>query len=200
MSPKGQITLNDQIGRWIFHLCSLRETNFIVEIGTWNGRGSSQCIVEGVLSRTDRDQVGAQVLGLEVDKSMHAKASRIMKRFDWFNVIHGSLVAPGDLDSSNLSKNERDWLEKDISNIVSASNLVTIDFPSIDLLILDGGEFSTYSEFKLLENRLNGWLILDDTETRKCARILSEIRANPRFCLIYESSERNGVAVARVKH
>jgi predicted O-methyltransferase YrrM len=200
LEPKGQITSKDSLGRWITHLSSLPEVKYIVEIGTWNGRGSSACIIRGVRSRAADSIRGVQCLGLEVDKKMHARASRYLSRSPWFAVVNGSIVDENQLDRSDLSGTEIEWLAEDVRRIREAEYMASRIFPKIDLLILDGGEFSTYAEFKLLEGRLTrgGWLILDDTKTRKCSRVLTEVKSNPGFSLVYESDERNGVAVARV--
>lgn len=201
LTPKGQITSKDSVGRWITHLSSLPEVQSIVEIGTWNGRGSSACIIRGVQARAADSRRGVQCLGLEVDKKMHARASRYLSRSPWFAVVNGSIVNENQLDRSNLSGTEIEWLAEDVRRIREAENIASRIFPKINLLILDGGEFSTYAEFKLLEGRLTGgggWLVLDDTKTRKCSRILTEVKLNPGFSVVYESDERNGVAVARV--
>ena len=65
----------------------------------------------------------------------------------------------------------------------------------IDLLILDGGEFSTYSEFQLLKSRVTKYVVLDDIFTRKCKKILQEVQSSNEFEVIYFSTERNGSAV-----
>ena len=200
LTPKGQITSKDSVGRWITHLSSLPEVKYIVEIGTWNGRGSSACIIRGVRSRAADSRGGVQCLGLEVDKKMHARASRYLSKSPWFAVVNGRIVNENQLDRSDLSGTEIEWLAEDVRRIREAENIASSISPKIDLLILDGGEFSTYAEFKLLEGRLSGggWLILDDTKTRKCSRVLTEVKLNPAFSLVYESDERNGVAVAKV--
>ena len=57
LPAKGQITHRDTVGKWIELLSSLDEVKSIVEIGTWSGRGSSQCIKRGVLSRRVPDRL-----------------------------------------------------------------------------------------------------------------------------------------------
>ena len=71
-------------------------------------------------------------------------------------------------------------------------------FREIDLLILDGGEFSARGEFRKVEPRLRGFLILDDTKTRKCKDLLNELKSRSDYMVVWESEERNGAAVLRV--
>lgn len=47
LEPKGQINQTSEIGRWITTLSSLSQVNFIVEVGTWTGEGSTECIIRG---------------------------------------------------------------------------------------------------------------------------------------------------------
>jgi hypothetical protein len=47
-----------------------------------------------------------------------------------------------------------------------------------DVILLDGGEFTTYYEFQLLKNRCK-ILMLDDINVDKCKLIVSEILADP---------------------
>lgn len=110
-------------------------------------------------------------------------------------MIHGSIVDQHELDVEDLLGDEKEWIRQDIEMMKSCRNVLS-DLPlHFDLVILDGGEFSTYAEFKKLEGRISRYLILDDTETRKCRRILKEIELSDKYEVIFQSSERNGTAV-----
>ncbi len=197
----GQIDERSEIGRWIQTLSSLEENYSIVEIGTWNGRGSSRMIASGVSRKISArpNMTGAcKVIGFEIHEGMHKKSERFLNQYDFFNVVYGSIVLPEELDNLNLSKEEQVWFQQDIQKMTSAPIVEDLIPDEIDLLILDGGEFSTYAEFKKLENRTHKWVVLDDTKTRKCQRILEEIKLNGRYLLVSESDERNGTAVIRV--
>ena len=82
--------------------------------------------------------------------------------------------------------------------MLSSCPVVTGLLPSeIDLLLLDGGEFSGAAEWAVLQERAVGWVLLDDTSTRKNANVLSMIIGDPRFEVIDVSAERNGTAIVR---
>jgi hypothetical protein len=197
LKKQGQILPIHDIGKWIEFLSSLSETSTIVEIGTWNGRGSSQAIIRGVQKRNLTSRGSVQVLGFEINKSMFNEANKILHSIDFFEVVFGRLVGIEDLDIVNLSEVEIDWLAQDIE-MLNNSPLAINKLPdTIDLLILDGGEFSTYAEFLLLKDRTTQWIVLDDTKVRKCKQILKEIDESSDFELIYQSSERNGTAILR---
>lgn len=191
----GQIGSNDQIGRWLELLASLDSVTSIVEIGTWNGLGSSLQIAKGVQKGSLNHNISKNVIGIEVNFQMWKRASKNLRKYPFFNVIHGSLVEASVLDSTNLSELEKEWLAQDIKNIESSPLIISQIPTSIDLLVLDGGEFSTYVEYQMLKQRASKWLVLDDTNLRKCRKVLDEAIRNDGFSVVFQSDERNGVAV-----
>lgn len=197
----GQIDERSEIGRWIRMLSSLEENCSIVEIGTWNGRGSSRMIAMGVKQKLDLNPqlIGScNVTGFEIHKTMFRKSERFLARYGFFNLVYGSIVRPEELDNHNLTSEEELWLQQDIQRMSLAPFVEEMLPPSIDLLILDGGEFSTYAEFEKLEHRSVRWIVLDDTKTRKCKQILENMKLNSHYTVVSESFERNGTAVIRV--
>ena len=65
-----------------------------------------------------------------------------------------------------------------------------------DVLLLDGGEFTTYHEFQILKNRCK-ILMLDDINTDKCKLIVNEIEHDPSWKIIKrENIKRNGYLIA----
>jgi hypothetical protein len=193
----GQIKKHHEVGKWIEFLASLSGVNTIVEIGTWNGAGSSMAIARGVVSRPKKDRDHVKVVGYEINPIMAKTARRRLARFGFFDVVYGSLVSIDDLDRSNLTQTEEQWLKQDESWILGAPNVINSLPENLDLLILDGGEFSTLAEFNLLKERVSDWIILDDTNTRKCAEILKIIKYGNEVLTIYESKERNGTAILK---
>ena len=193
---EGQITLTSEIGRWIFLLSSLESVKVIVEIGVWNGRGSSNLVCRGIESNLNKPR-DIVAFGLEISSDQYRIANKALRRYPFYRLIHGKIVEEYQLDHAGLNFNEEKWIIEDIKNMKLCPNVIEILPNVIDLLLLDGGEFSTYSEFKVLEDRLAGWVILDDTNTRKCKNLFLELSESDSFNLIYSSDERNGVAVFR---
>ncbi len=193
----GQIKKHHEIGKWIEFLSSLSGVDSIVEVGTWNGAGSSMAIARGVVSRSKKDRDQVQVFGYEINPVMAKAARRRLSKFSFFNVVFGSLVSIYDLDRTNLTQTEESWLKQDEKWILAAPNVFNSLPRNLDLLILDGGEFSTLAEFRLLKDRVSQWIILDDTNTRKCAQILRTIEFEEEFLIVYQSQERNGTAILR---
>lgn len=77
VKPVGQVDRMSEFGRWIELLSSLSENTTIVEIGTWNGRGTSKQIVNGVLSRRSPHN-NVKVFGFEIDHKKFLSAQRFL--------------------------------------------------------------------------------------------------------------------------
>ena len=73
------------------------------------------------------------------------------------------------------------------------------DLPEIfDLVLLDGGEFTTWYEYKIIKDRCK-ILALDDTNTFKCQKIVEDIKSNNLWDILIENNERNGILVCKRK-
>ena len=197
LSRKGQITSTSQIGTWIKFICSQEQINSIVEVGTWNGAGSSNLIAKSIESQRFESE-NLKVIGIEIDYKMYKKAKKRLRKYSFFKVIHGRIVDENELDTFNLSREEKEWIKVDRNNIKSCPNVYEFLPQRIDLLILDGGEFSTYAEFKKLENRLTNFVILDDINLRKGKRIIDEIMNSKKYNILFLSEERNGSAIFKL--
>jgi hypothetical protein len=191
---KGQISSRNEIGRWIELLASMDENRVIVEIGAWNGLGSSKMIVRGLRNRKLRD---SRTIGFESNRDLYEVAKRNLRRHSDYQLVYGSIVREDELDKSNLTEIEKEWLESDIEDLSEVPFCLDRVPDEIDLLILDGGEFSTFAEFAKLNSRVRNWIVLDDTNTRKCRRILAELSQDSPWIIVFLSDERNGTAILR---
>jgi hypothetical protein len=65
-----------------------------------------------------------------------------------------------------------------------------------DIILLDGGEFTTWYEYNLIKDKCK-ILILDDTNTSKCKKIKEDILQNKdAWKIIINSNERNGILIS----
>ena len=89
------------------------------------------------------------------------------------------------------------WNEVDIINMKKCN--LFLDRPNLpeifDVILLDGGEFTTYYEFQILKNRCK-ILMLDDINVDKCKLIVSEIKSDKSWKIIKSDNVRNGYLIA----
>jgi hypothetical protein len=175
----------------------LPETKTILDVGTWSGSGTTLCIANGVRSRKDKNIDDVLVLGVELSKDFAAMAKKRLKKFPFVRVLQGTLIGIDELDTEKLSDEERVWLAGDLTLMRDAPIILSEIPKSLDLVVLDGGEFSTYAEYIRLKDRFAGWVVLDDIRVRKNARVLKELVNDPNFVPVYSDDERNGIAIFR---
>ncbi len=199
----GQID-SDEFAADIEIIAAMAEYRSYLEIGTWNGRGSTMAFRRGFHRRND-DYVFYS-LECNADKcrdaqKLHADNPRmhILNEVVWNEEPADFYqVFPQCLQNKML----KHWNEVDLANMKKCPVfLARPDLPEMfDVLLLDGGEFTTYFEFKMLKDRCR-LLLLDDTNVDKCRLIVQELKADPTWKIVKEVKVRNGYLIAqRVLH
>jgi hypothetical protein len=170
----------------------------VLEIGTWDGMGSTHALING-LQQSGKDEI--KFISLESNPSFYESASRSWtgKLPPWASLVHGRIIDAEDMDSHNLEGDEPKWFKEDMDAMSTCPNVMNLIPDSVDLLLLDGGEFSTKSEFLKLESR-SKLVVLDDTLARKCRWIREHVLAFPdRYSLVFDVPKiRHGVMAFRV--
>ncbi len=206
---RGQINIDTVPGNLIYEISKNKEVNTIVEIGTWNGLGSTMCVAKA-LSESEKEK---NFISIELYKDKYEEALENLSEFSRFvNLMNGSIITESDLawfdesairevldakeDINGLSyMHTLLWYQKDMENIRKSKNILSSMPDKIDFLILDGGEYTTYPEWQKLKDRTS-IVFLDDTKIFKCAKIRKEIIESGQYETIYEDlSDRNGFSI-----
>ena len=93
-----------------------------------------------------------------------------------------------------MSEDQNQWLMEDLKNISMCENIIEKIPLEIDFLLLDGGEFSTYSEWEILKGRTK-MVALDDIRELKTKQIYEELINDNNYELVIETSDGNGFCV-----
>jgi hypothetical protein len=186
----GQINFEDnELGRYIVDICKYDDVKNIVEVGTWNGLGTTRCVIEGIRQSNKQDY---RFISIECNKVMYDEAIINNKNnvCDNIKFIYGKIVDESVIDKwfdlSTLSQEQIGWLSQDIEWMKQVPNIIEYIPHKIDFLILDGGEFSTYPEWLILKDRVK-YVALDDTTQLKCSKIREEILNNPSYTIIKDN-------------
>lgn len=206
----GQINLNSNFGQTINKISLMKENKTFVELGTWNGQGSTYCVMEALLRRED----SPVFFSLETDYQRYLEATGLWSKIlipeyahkkDILNLIYGSIVH---VDDQNYYKKQelenlegynpiwQSWHDQEIKAINNAPYVRDILPEEIDVLILDGGEFCTLAEFYQLNKIINNFIILDDCNVLKCREVY-KILSNSDEWQLYEQNlnDRNGYSI-----
>ena len=203
----GQINRGSLAGDFIYALAGNLENKVFVDIGTWNGQGSTKCIMDALIDRTDK----CVLYSLEAEKKFYDSArqywedrlfmySSVVK--DRLKLIHGRIVEADEMPPIEKLRESRHWIDDmlrwyqcDMSNYNSCPNVLDLIPESIDVLILDGGEFMTQVEFRKLKGRAR-IVVCDDSSIYKCEAIREELLDDTSYSTLIDRPDlRNGFCV-----
>ena len=199
-----QILKSSNLGSIITALSE--QSNTIVEIGTFDGLGSTLCVLEAIKLRLNDNKVKFQTI--ELDSEMYQISLNNLReylQYDYFKILNGAVthnhlvIDEFSACFNDLDQLSRDhyylWHKREVDQLKHARLIKNLLPNTIDLLILDGSEYTTYYEWQELKDRTN-LFVLDDTNILKCKRIRSEMISDPNYQMIYDDpNDRNGYSV-----
>ena len=188
----GQVTPDSDLGVFLQKVASDTQYTRYLEIGTWNGLGSTRCFKMGFELRDDYTFISLETNEdkCELARARYLDSPRIQ-------ILHATVLKPADVPAGpelekifGYYKNE--WHSTDMENLAAAAYLFDTVPNEFDVVFLDGGEFTTYFEFKVVEPHCR-LLICDDTSQAKCKKVREELLANPKWrCIVDRPDDRNG--------
>ena len=193
----------DTFGKVLTALAQCRRFVNYVEIGTAHGLGTTKLIADALFARPD----GCCLWSVESDAFVYSVAIR-----NWRNTnlrgklifIHGAVAADAvmtwdEIQAEPEYKPEthdyfRALYEKD-KNIAKAPEAMLHLPQDIDVLLLDGGLFYSYGEYRALADRAKV-ICLDDICVIKNRRVRAEMLESDKWVLAADNpQERNGWSV-----
>jgi hypothetical protein len=192
----GQINLGTTEGDFIYNLSKREDVNTIVEIGTWNGLGSTMCVINSIID----SKKNKNFVSIELYPHMFNDAKfHLRDHLQYVTLLNGKIIEFDDVYwfDHNIIDLENDahanlYYKSDMEYLKNGVNVLDQLPEKIDLLILDGGEYTTYPEWVKLKDRTK-IVVLDDSRILKCSRIRQEIIESGNYkILIDELNHRNG--------
>jgi len=190
------------LGNAIYNLSSIKTFSNYVEVGTWNGQGSTFCFMSGLVQRLSDNSC---LYSIDADKKFYEQAKHYwsslnLNQSQKLKLLYGRLVELHDLisvDEISHSPNELMWRKYDVEQYELCENIIDKLPDVIDVLLLDGGEFSTRMEFEKLKDRTSV-VVLDDTTLTKNKVVRSNIiECNETWKIILDDlNNRNGILIA----
>lgn len=183
-SINGQILPGSLPGNEIEKIVKREDVKIIVESGTWEGGGTTLC----VLKNLKNDQ---RFFSVELYPDVYEKAKNNLKdysKLENFILLNGAFIDFKDIFYFDHLKeidfitdaHAKLWYVKDLQHLKNSKNILP-DIPDhIDFLILDGGEWSTYPEWEKLRDRTR-IIFLDDTRVFKTKQIRNEIISSNQY-------------------
>lgn len=199
----GQITRENQLGKHIFMLASDPDgPKTWLDIGTWNGRGTTTCILDGFQASGVASL--KKCVSLELHPFMYNVASENLKEHPAISsveFIKGTLGDMGAVKHILLPTNEsipddvhyRMYYETDMA-LWNAALLNQIELPfKPEAVVLDGGEYTGYVDWLYTPKENLKYVFLDDSAVLKNKRVRMELLQSSEWKLVEESmTDRNG--------
>lgn len=217
LHQRGQISMDTEMGQFLSELaCDERNRRFL-EIGTWNGLGSTRCFYEGFQKRTESlpDDASVFLDSLEVNSEKCEVARSQYRDAPYIRIHHKSLLDTlplwtdiekeyADKWSEDEKRTYKKYFHTDIENMKSCGTFaLTIPWTvendgsttyAYDVALLDGSEFFSYDEFKKIRNVVKS-IVLDDCRCLKNKKVYEELMGDCKWTLMKQNmTERNGYA------
>lgn len=195
----GQISPDSESGRLIYNLASRTDVNNIVEVGTWSGLGSTLCVIKAIKN----GNVNKNFISVELYPEMFEIARKNLgENLKFVKLINGKLIEFDsvfwfDHKTIDFSPGSHAslWYQKDMEFLKNSKNVIDQIPHVIDLLILDGGEYTTYPEWINLKDRTK-IVVLDDSNIHKCKKIRKEILESNQYITLFDNLNlRNGFSI-----
>lgn len=191
------VVADEEFGKALTKLAARSEFLNYVEIGTAHGLGSTKVTMEALLARNDESRLWT----VEYKPYLHQMASKNWQGCARITLLQGAVdrammsweEAKADPAFAGAPYNFEAWQKQKRQQ--AEAPLVLGELPEVmDVLLLDGGDFTSYGEFKALSARAKV-LCLDDTRRLKNRRVRDELLGDEEWQVLADSEARSGWSV-----
>lgn len=196
----GQINMDSTFGKCIYKICLNESIRNIFEVGSWNGQGSTICIMNAIINKSN-----SRLYSLEASTDMYNNSLNFWKNHDTnYNLIllngtlHNKIADINELNqiyNNNIPYYFEHYIPE--KKLLETSKIINIDkINDIDVIVIDGGEYSSQEDFNILKNKNPKFICLDDVNVYKCKNIRKSLLNDIEWELYTENlEERNGWSI-----
>jgi len=203
----GEINLLDEFGSSIVAIVKKYKINKVLEIGSWDGTGSTTCLIEALKTVPD-----SSLSCLEVREERYKQLVECTKNYDFVKCYNESSISQKSLVHKDFNKiwtSKYNKIRESCRNKVESWYNIEMGYLSkvnagfleknneyYDGVLIDGGEFFGYSEYTLLKDRCKAFFLDDCVYGFKNRQVGEELNASKEWKLVAGSKEtRNGFAI-----
>lgn len=200
----GQINLDCEFGRLLYKYSSDPSIKNICEVGSWNGQGSTKCIMDGIL----KNNPNAMLYSYEASHEFYSKSVTFWNNIPSqlkliYGTLHRTIMTKEDVRNHPLFNssayeavriNFDKYYDNDVENMKKC-NVVTDVLPEkLDMVVLDAGEWTSFGDWNALKDKSPNIVALDDTNVIKNYYLLRHLVSNG-FKVLHSGNDRNGWAI-----
>jgi hypothetical protein len=180
--PTGQLGSDTPVGQFLIEFVKRTDIKSVVEVGTWNGRGSTECIMDGLMTRDD----ATTFVTLEADQGRRDSSADFWADRDKGNVelkllwgkLTESMVTREYVQNHPKFSDQLQYYDIEASQTHRAP-LVGDQLPEdVEFIFLDGGEFCSVFDFNFLVKKYAHslkYIGVDDIDTISNERIYQNL-------------------------
>jgi hypothetical protein len=205
-----EVNINEEFGYNIYQTIVKYNLKQNLEIGSWDGEGSTNCFVQAMKLLT-----GDLFLGcIEVIPEKINFLANLYKDVPFVHPIENSSISYDELiyksfdDVWNSQYNKipkhvynydlvKSWYDRDVELLktIEKGAITKLADKNWDSVLIDGGEFTGYSEYLLLKDKARVFYLDDVHSAFKCYEIYNELLNNNDWNILFDLPHvRNGAA------
>ena len=204
-----EITKNNSFGKAIQETILKYKISSFLEIGAFDGDGSTQVIAKALLKKKTQK---VKLFSLEYNKERFKNLVANTRQYSFVTAINESSIGKDSFtawdfekdvwlssyNGINYKKKEvKKWHEYDVEAIRNTPDGFLDASKEIwDAVLIDGGEFTGYDEYRLVKYRTKCIMLDDCYRAFKTNRARKELLLDPDWQLEWEETDRrNGAAI-----
>jgi hypothetical protein len=205
-----EVTVKDSFGAAMYKTVSKYKIYSVLEIGAFNGDGSTQVIVKAL----QRKRGKIALTSLEYDPERYLELVSNTRDFSFVRTVNQSSIGKGSftawdfesdvwgsphngLKSQYPEEEVKKWHQNDVRLMQQISDgYLEKRSESWDAVLIDGGEFCGWDEYRLLKDRVKCIMIDDAYKAYKTFRCRVELLNDPEWVMSWSNPYvRNGAAI-----
>lgn len=199
---EGQINRKTEFGDFIYNLARDGPADW-VEVGTWNGLGSTKCILDGFAERTDNPRLATYeadplMFGVATE-NLHAHPAARCAQFIQNKLAHPSGFIDHPLIIPESDKKDEHYIyhydRERVLYIYSKGEAAPF---APQVVLLDGGLYSGYADWLNVDKSRLMYVLLDDITCVKNKAVYDELLKDRAWICVKTSHERNGWAAFKL--
>jgi len=202
-----EITMHCKFGRAVFRAVRSYSLRKILEIGSFDGDGSTQVLAVAMAPLPGRD-----LTCLEMREDRFSNLLRNTSHLPWVKAVRASSIAWESFTAKDFDKDVwpgfgdlpkdvydrvKSWWVDDVRHIKQETQgFLEQTKNGFDAALIDGGEFSGFDEFRLLKDRVDCFFLDDVFHAFKNRRVYEVLLASTDWRAVFiDRADRNGTAI-----
>jgi len=205
-----EVTFEDCFGKAIFRTICKYKINSILEIGAFNGDGSTQVIARAL----QRKKSSVSLTSLEHDPERYRELVNNTLEFPFVSAVNQSSIGKASFTARNFEidvwnshynglksqyseEQVKGWHQHDVQVMESISNgYLEETNERWDAVLIDGGEFCGWDELRLVKERTSCIMLDDAYKAFKTYRCRIDLSNDPDWVEIWsDANVRNGAVI-----